>query len=54
MEALAIIEFSIWVYDIVKQKSRQFLLNCYYAFVWSRFSFASNYKEGDQYEYQLS
>jgi hypothetical protein len=33
MEALAMMEFSLWVYEIVKQKSRQFLLNCYYAFI---------------------
>jgi hypothetical protein len=25
-------EFTLWVYDMVKQKSRQFLLNSYYAF----------------------
>jgi hypothetical protein len=33
MEALALMEFSLWVHGIVKQKSHQFLLNCYYAFV---------------------
>jgi hypothetical protein len=35
MKALALIKFSLWVYDILKQKICQFLLNFYYGPVWN-------------------